>query len=367
MGPPWTGGVSERALGVTVLLCLLTTNGAAIAADDPKDAVVLLDSDGKSGAGILLALGGPRLYVATAAHVIEKLDGPIKVDLRRPGQRLVGTILQRWPELDLALLAVVPGPGFVLPELTAADPRALRRGKALDVVGQCFGRWHPIRGSLGGIDAGQLTVESLPRNLDACSGGAVLTEDGHLAGMALQGDGARIDVLLVTEIVRAVCGSYSTAVSSRLIRCRDTAGSLRGFFDAQYGHASLGVDLPRDLRIHANHPDDPFLPGDPGETPLDRVAVDNLQLEVGLRYALALRPVAFFLGYVAAIPFSQDGRSERQQANDPRPPSSGPCRTARGSDRRRGGGRPMARGGGRRPPHWTLGPRVREGLEPLRK
>jgi hypothetical protein len=94
---------------------------------------------------------------------------------------------------------------------------------------------------------------------------------------------------------------------------------------AGFGYAPLSADveLPRDLRIHANHRDDTFLTGDPGETSLDRLGLNAIDFDLGLRYRLGYRNVAFLVHYTAKAPVGTSGRAERQQANDPRPPAEG--------------------------------------------
>jgi hypothetical protein len=93
-----------------------------------------------------------------------------------------------------------------------------------------------------------------------------------------------------------------------------------------YSYLPLGfavADIPRDLRIHANHRDDPFLTGDAGQTLLERISAGTLDLEAGLAYRPGDVNVALVVSYVAKIPVQEEGRAERQQANDPRPPAYG--------------------------------------------
>jgi hypothetical protein len=90
-----------------------------------------------------------------------------------------------------------------------------------------------------------------------------------------------------------------------------------------YSRFGLGLDLPRDLTYHSNHPDDWFLSGDPGSTELSRAWVDAVEAEGGIRYRLGAAGLGATLSYAMRIPLATTGRSERQQANDPRPPNLG--------------------------------------------
>jgi hypothetical protein len=96
--------------------------------------------------------------------------------------------------------------------------------------------------------------------------------------------------------------------------------------DLAYSSLPLGfaaADIPRDLRIHANHPDDPFLTGDAGQTLLERVSTGTIDLVGGIAYRPGDVNVALIVSYVAKIPIQKEGRAERQQANDGRPPAYG--------------------------------------------
>lgn len=99
-------------------------------------------------------------------------------------------------------------------------------------------------------------------------------------------------------------------------------------WSADFGYSSLplhftAADIPRDLRIHANHRDDPFLTGDAGQTLLERVSVGSIDWSGGIAYRPGDVNVALVVSYVAKIPVQKEGRAERQQANDTRPPAYG--------------------------------------------
>ncbi len=94
-------------------------------------------------------------------------------------------------------------------------------------------------------------------------------------------------------------------------------------FSLGYSWLSMDPNLPRDLQIHINHPDDELLTGSPGNTDLDDIQLNSLELEIGPSFRLGKSNMALFAFYVAKIPFSKAGREERQQENDPRPPAEG--------------------------------------------
>jgi len=124
------------------------------------------------------------------------------------------------------------------------------------------------------------------------------------------------------------------AIASALAAQALPAGAQSLFYpkritwSADFGYSALplgfaAVDIPRDLRIHANHPDDPFLTGDAGQTLLERVSTGTIDLAGGITYRPGDVNVALVVSYVAKIPIQKEGRAERQQANDTRPPAYG--------------------------------------------
>jgi hypothetical protein len=92
--------------------------------------------------------------------------------------------------------------------------------------------------------------------------------------------------------------------------------------NVEYSSLSTDLDLPRDLRMHRTHTDDDFLEGDPGETNLDRMELDTTEIGAGLAVRPEFRNIAIIGQLVAKLPTRLDARLERQQDNDPRPPST---------------------------------------------
>lgn len=153
---------------------------------------------------------------------------------------------------------------------------------------------------------------------DGMSGGPLINKNGHVIG-----------------ITKGSLFGYNRAVTADIIRCLLEAWGITdpesnlfykkmGFnFSLGYSRLSMDPNLPRDLQIHTNHPDDEFPAGSPGNTDLDYIQLDSLELEIGPSFRLGKRNMALFAFYVAKIPFSKVGRDERQQENDPRPPAGG--------------------------------------------
>ncbi|NQT93258.1 MAG: hypothetical protein HQ559_10890, partial [Lentisphaerae bacterium] len=94
---------------------------------------------------------------------------------------------------------------------------------------------------------------------------------------------------------------------------------------AGISHFWFNPGLPRDLVNHDTHRDDaPFLEGYTGSTPLRWAAITSLDLilEASYPFTSSGRDLVF-AEYCAKIPIQAQGREERQQANDDRPPEIG--------------------------------------------
>ena len=98
----------------------------------------------------------------------------------------------------------------------------------------------------------------------------------------------------------------------------------RATFGVSYSSFNIDLELPRDLVIHQNHPDDAvFLTGSPGTTDLTGLDVAAVEAEIGVAFRLGYRNLAWLLSYSPKSPLSESGRLEIQQVNDPRPPGNG--------------------------------------------
>lgn len=93
--------------------------------------------------------------------------------------------------------------------------------------------------------------------------------------------------------------------------------------DVGYSRLSTDLNLPRDLRIHRNHADDvEILSGYAGDTDLDRLQMDMMEIAAGIAVRPEFLNIALISQLVAKWPVRLDARLERQQENDPRPPSN---------------------------------------------
>lgn len=122
------------------------------------------------------------------------------------------------------------------------------------------------------------------------------------------------------------------AVFAAALSMAGTAGAQEppvSFYDrnnllVEIGHAQLrtSLALPRDLRIHRDHVEDTLPPGDPGQTDLDHLEIDTLELAVGFAHRPEFLNLALIGQAVASLPTRLEARLERQQANDSRPPAT---------------------------------------------
>jgi hypothetical protein len=95
--------------------------------------------------------------------------------------------------------------------------------------------------------------------------------------------------------------------------------TLNWVFGVTYERIRIDPNLPRDLRVHDNHPEDAaFLTGSAGETDLDSIEINAIGLEAGVAYRLGYRSLALIGAYVPKIAVTSSGRLEMQQANDQR-------------------------------------------------
>ena len=143
------------------------------------------------------------------------------------------------------------------------------------------------------------------------AGGEVLVRGG--IGQLLRSADGRTGVL-----VERIGGDFVLRVTSirKRVRWQVAAGA---------SEFRLDPNLPRGLRVHENHPDDrSFLSGNAGSTDLEEVTLTllntsiELDLDLGESGGSELRLV-----YNLKVPLTEEGRREKQQENDPRPPREG--------------------------------------------
>lgn len=98
-------------------------------------------------------------------------------------------------------------------------------------------------------------------------------------------------------------------------------------FNVEVSYLNLDPNLPRDLVMHNTHPDDrAFMSGSPGDTMLDKVEVTFLDLSLERTWGIAKQSDhgwEWGIGYTLKVPIDEKGRVEKQNENDPRPPTEG--------------------------------------------
>jgi hypothetical protein len=99
------------------------------------------------------------------------------------------------------------------------------------------------------------------------------------------------------------------------------------FINAGISYIQLDPNLPRDLINHTTHPDDQsFMSGSPGSTDLKKVDITFLNLSFGYSWPLETQikyGKDWGIFYTVKIPVEKNGTEEKQNQNDPRPPTEG--------------------------------------------
>ena len=291
--------------------------------------------------GVIVKITPERIgYIVTNYHNVRHLtgsDSPLKVIKKGIEYRARICRYQRpkydppehvpvvFPDLDLAVLVTteeLPKEGIkhlLLARKREVD-RAVEKAEQVKVFGCPGGELSQINGHVNskyGTDL-YFTLPTGTPVRGGMSGGPVMNKDGHVLG--------------ITKEYRT---GYNRAITADIILyLLDAWGIVPmepplfykkvGFnFSLGYSRLSMDPNPPRDFQIHANHPDDEFPEDSPGNTDLDYIQLDSLELEIGPSFRLGKRNMALFAFYVAKIPFSKMGRDERLQENDPRPPAYG--------------------------------------------
>jgi hypothetical protein len=182
--------------------------------DDIKQLVVMLQGtladQSFNGAGILIGQAPDRLYIATANHVVRQGTQQaerVQVQFRwLPGEPKEAKVLSDVElPLDLAVLVVSPTRELSIPELpwaALANPGSLKSGQKLFPIGFPAGvPWDKPQQSHLFHTLNQERILSDGTFINGHSGGAVVTEDLAIVGIALdmgslRAESARIDSVL---------------------------------------------------------------------------------------------------------------------------------------------------------------------------
>ncbi len=330
------GGISERVRDLVVAIEVRPPNAAGETAA------------GATGFGIIVAADNDHLYVVTALHILTNEPGgrPTSQEEAAKGARAStrSARLRLCQDPASERFGVVPGEGVSgidvardLAVLRIVKPRGFSwNANVIDQHGLQFdeGAEPEIRlvrsADKGGCETspaiakigsrekeGKFTTDGLPAD-PGSSGTPVFTTLGVLGIVREDWNATRNECVSIAAIRNWM---RQQDLPFHLVpftpkRLSFTAG-------VSYSRTGLGLDLPRDLRYHTNHLDDWYLTGDPGTTDLQRAWVDTAEAEGGLRYRLGAGGLALATSYAVRIPLASSGRSERQQANDSRPPSVG--------------------------------------------
>lgn len=347
-------------LGIIFGFGILSSSGLAAAklmglspqvsekAEQAKNLIVMVRGRGRLGAGIIFNISDDRLLIATAYHVV--VNGVEWVNFRflESIDHINAVLVYSNKSLDLAVLRVdLQKQNDKVRNMLTTFVRfdkvcycsEFKRGDEVNVV---LENWHvpTTRPRINNVIADEINVDYACSSGD--SGGAIFNESWDLIGMIRRTDLRTCMALSFKRIVTTLVYQWRLRVDlkehtpgiiddeSEIKNMAEQATEPPLFykkvgfnFSLGYSRLSMDPNPPRDFQIHANHPDDEFLTGSPGSTDLDYIQLDSLELEIGPSFRLGKRNMALFALYVAKIPFSKVGREERQQENDPRPPSEG--------------------------------------------
>lgn len=183
-----------------------------------RPSVVQVRSGGRGqGAGVVWRSDGA---VVTNHHVIANA-GRVEVELT-DGRRLAAEVVQRAPELDLALLKLQVND---LPAATVANSAALRVGELVVAVGHPWGRpWVTTAGIVSGVGlrAPREGAEPIPyiqsdvRLAPGNSGGPLLDADGAVIGINAMVFGGDLAVAIPSATVTRWLGAEPSQPRGRL-------------------------------------------------------------------------------------------------------------------------------------------------------
>jgi serine protease Do len=200
-----------------------------------KPGVVQIQTDGRGGGtGIIWNEDG---RILTNNHVVARDNARVQVHLS-DGRTLTASVLQRNPQLDLALLKI---DATDLKPIQAGDSTQLRVGEWVFALGHPWGqRWVLTSGIVSTVStikvAENLTTRYIKSDVGLApgnSGGPLLDADGNFIGINAMIFGGDLSVSIPSEVVNTWLVSLSQSKSQK--------------------HISLGVeiqtvDLPANVR-----------------------------------------------------------------------------------------------------------------------
>jgi len=293
------------------------------------------------GSGVIVKIDLDGIgYIVTSFHNIKHIEGSDATLIIEKGGRRYPARIYRYqrpvytppeyvtavlPDIDLAVLVTteeLPEEGFrhLLLARKKEVEGAVEKEKQVKVFGCPDGTLYQVNGHVNFKHGADLYF-TLPLDIqviDGMSGGPVMNNNGHVLGITKEYE-TGYNRALSADIILYFLEAWGIVPPGPRLFYKKV-----GFnFSLGYSRLSMDPNLPRDLQIHDNHPDDELLTGSPGNTDLDDIQLNSLELEIGPSFRLGKSNMALFAFYVVKIPFSKVGRDERQQENDPRPPSGG--------------------------------------------
>lgn len=184
-----------------------------------KPGVVQIQTDGRGGGtGIIWHADG---RILTNNHVVARDNAKVQVHFS-DGRTLVARVLQRNPQLDLALLKV---DATNLKPIQAGDSTQLRVGEWVFALGHPWGqRWVLTAGIVSTVStikvADNLTTRYIKSDVGLApgnSGGPLLDADGNFIGINAMIFGGDLSVSIPSEVVNKWLASLSTSKTQKRI------------------------------------------------------------------------------------------------------------------------------------------------------
>jgi serine protease Do len=184
-----------------------------------KPGVVQIQTDGRGGGtGIIWNEDG---RILTNNHVVARDNARVQVHLS-DGRTLTASVLQRNPQLDLALLKI---DATDLKPIQAGDSTQLRVGEWVFALGHPWGqRWVLTSGIVSTVStikvAENLTTRYIKSDVGLApgnSGGPLLDADGNFIGINAMIFGGDLSVSIPSEVVNTWLASLSQSKSQKRI------------------------------------------------------------------------------------------------------------------------------------------------------
>jgi serine protease Do len=184
-----------------------------------KPGVVQIQTDGRGGGtGIIWNEDG---RILTNNHVVARDNARVQVHLS-DGRTLTASVLQRNPQLDLALLKI---DATDLKPIQAGDSTQLRVGEWVFALGHPWGqRWVLTSGIVSTVStikvAENLTTRYIKSDVGLApgnSGGPLLDADGNFIGINAMIFGGDLSVSIPSEVVNMWLASLSQSKSQKRI------------------------------------------------------------------------------------------------------------------------------------------------------